>query len=326
MSVPALLSKQNLGEDAVSLKVYQAEDKVAWDNFVTNSKNGTFLFYRNYMEYHSDRFKDNSLLFFRKGQLAGLFPANLKGEVLFSHEGLTFGGVISGYNSKTSVMLQIFDALINYCRNQEIKTIVYKAVPHIYHSVPANEDLYALFRCNARLIARNASSCICLPNNREFSESRKCNIRKAKKNNITVRQSADLDSFMQIVQETLSERHNAKPVHTAEEIQLLANRFPDNIKLFASNKDDKMLAGVIIYESKNVAHEQYAANSKEGWSIGAQDLIEDYLINNYYKTKRYYDFGISTENQGHVLNFGLIARKEAFNANSIMYDIYQIDL
>lgn len=305
---------------------YSLEYKAKWDDFVSKSKNGVFLFYRDYMEYHSDRFKEKSLLFFQNEQLIGLFPANLKDHTLYSHEGLTFGGVISDYNIKTSVMLDIFETLFDYCKNNDIKEIMYKPIPYIYHSAPASEDLYALFRHNAKLIARNASSCIYIPLLRKFDRSRKDNIRKAKKNNITVNQSKDLESFMQIVKETLIERHGVKPVHTVQEIQLLASRFPDNIKLFASVKDDKMLAGAVVYESKNVAHVQYAANSKEGWKIGAQDIIDDYLINDYYKEKKYYDFGISTESLGQVLNSGLITRKEGFGASSVVYDLYQITL
>jgi hypothetical protein len=87
-----------------------------------------------------------------------------------------------------------------------------------------------------------------------------------------------------------------------------------------------MLAGIIMYESKNVAHVQYAANSKEGWNMGAQDIIEDYLINEYYKDKKYFDFGISTEKLGQILNLGLIKRKENFGASAVMYDLYQIIL
>ena len=311
----------NINVDVIS---YSPRYKGLWDNFVTASKNGVFLFYRDYMEYHSDRFKDHSLIFFRNGLIVGLLPGNIKGTSLYTHEGLTFGGVISGYDTKTSVMLDIFDTLIRHCSEQGIKEIVYKAIPYIYHSVPANEDLYALFRSNAKLMARNASSCIYLPDAPKFGDSRKDNIRKAKKNNLTVKRSYDFETFMQIVEGTLIERHGVKPVHSVDEIKLLASRFPDNIKLFASYKGDVMLAGVIMYESENVAHVQYAANSKEGWSIGAQDIIEDYLINEYYKNKKYYDFGISTEKLGQVLNLGLIARKEGFGASTVMYDLYQI--
>ena len=131
---------------------------------------------------------------------------------------------------------------------------------------------------------------------------------------------------MQLLRETLNDRHSVKPVHTTQEMKLLKSRFPENIKLFASYSGERMLAGLLIYESVNVAHVQYAANCKQGMNLGAQDLIEDYLINTYYKDKPYYDFGISTENFGQVLNEGLIARKESFGANSVMYDQYELTL
>jgi hypothetical protein len=129
---------------------------------------------------------------------------------------------------------------------------------------------------------------------------------------------------MKILVDSLQKRHNVKPVHTLEEIKLLASRFPENIKLFASFQDGAMLAGIVIYESRNVAHIQYAANSPKGWDIGAQDIIEDYLIREHYKNKKYFDFGISTEKMGRLLNLGLIRRKENFSASAIMYDTYQI--
>jgi hypothetical protein len=248
----------------------------------------------------------------------------LDGDSLQSHGGLTFGGVVAGFQMKTPIMLAIFKALIQHCRDQDIKEVVYKPVPYIYQSIPADEDLYALFLHNAKLQARNVSSCISLCGLSKFDSNRNDNIRKAKNNNLVVAESVDYDAFMKIEEEALTERHGVKPVHSAEEIKLLAKRFPDNIKLFASFKDDVMLAGVIMYESRNVAHMQYAANSKAGWNLGAQDIIEDFLINDYYKGKRYFDFGISTEKLGQVLNLGLIKRKENFGANAVVYDTYQL--
>ena len=321
-----LFDKNRNQEDSVTIENYSSDYKPQWDDFVSNAKNGLFLFYRDYMEYHSDRFVDHSLLFFHNGQLAAVLPANIDNGTLYSHAGLTFGGIISGVSLKTPVMLKIFQSLIRHCKDLGIKEIVYKAIPYIYHSVPAEEDLYALFTFNANLIARNVSSSIYLPEIQKFDHNRKNNIRKAKRSDIVVKESFDFETFMKIEQETLIERHGVKPVHTVEEIKLLAERFPNNIKLFASYKDDLMVAGVIMYESKNVAHMQYAANSKEGWNIGAQDIIEDYLIHEYYREKKYFDFGISTEKSGQVLNLGLIKRKEDFGASAVVYDQYQLTL
>lgn len=310
---------------AISVKTYSPADKTLWDNYVDASKNGVFLFKRDYMDYHSDRFRDHSLIFLRNNEIVGLLPANIKDNVLYSHEGLTFGGVLCGYEAKMSTILDTFNALIGYCEKNNISKLVYKAIPYIYHSTPASEDLYALFRNNAKLTARNASSCICLPQTTKPKKSCKDNLRKAQKNGLVVRRSFDFEEFMVILQETLRKRHNVKPVHSLDEITLLAKRFPENIKLYGSFKDNQMLAGVIIYESKNVAHEQYAANSKEGFALGAQDIIELTLIHAYCN-KKYYDFGISTEKAGQVLNYGLIGHKEGFGASTVMYDIYQINL
>ena len=122
----------------------------------------------------------------------------------------------------------------------------------------------------------------------------------------------------------LMEKHGVRPVHTVEELAPLMYRFPENIKLFVSTLHNEMVAGIIIYESQNVAHGQYAANSEVGRGIGAQDIIEDYLINRYYKDKKYFDFGISTTKLGRELNQGLLGRKEGFGASSINYDFYEI--
>jgi hypothetical protein len=276
------------------------------------------------MEYHSDRFQDYSLLFFKDKKLVGLLPANLDNNTLHSHGGLTFGGVISGYDMSQSIMLEIFDKIVEHCKNECINQIIYKAIPYIYHSVPADEDLYALFRHNAKLIGRNVTTSIYLPSKLKFDESRTRAIKKARKNNLVVKRSCDFKKFMQIVKSVLAERHGTKPVHSSEEIELLSNRFADNIQLFSLYKDDVMLAGVIIYESKNVAHAQYIANSNEGQNLGALALVFDYLINTHCMGKKYFDFGISTEQIGQFLNTGLIAYKEGFGARAVMQDIYQL--
>jgi hypothetical protein len=317
---------RNTKKETLSVEVYSPKTALLWDSFVSQSKNGTFLFYRNYMDYHSDRFKDHSLLFFMNNKLAGLLPANVNGDVLYCHEGLTYGGVLSNYDMTANLMLNIFQKMNAHCLSQGINKIIYKPIPTIYHSAPSDEDLYALFNHHAKLIGRSAASCIYLPQKRKFGTKRREAIKKALRNNLVVKQSFDFESFMQLVEKVVKQRHGTRPVHTAAEMSLLANRFPDNIKLFGSYKDGVMLAGCLLYESKNVAHGQYAANSEEGRVVGAQDVIIDYLVNEYYKEKRYFDFGISTLNLGRTLNEGLIAHKESFGASTIVYDVYEMPI
>ena len=86
----------------------------------------------------------------------------------------------------------------------------------------------------------------------------------------------------------------------------------------------KMLAGVIIYESRQVAHAQYIGANDDGRSIGAQDVIISYLVDDYYAQKPYFDFGISTEEEGRRLNTGLVENKQSYGARAIVYDFYEI--
>jgi hypothetical protein len=311
---------------SVDVMRYTSEKKKIWDDFVSKSKNGTFLFYRDYMEYHSDRFQDCSFIFLKGGTPVALLPANIKETELHSHEGLTYGGIISNCGMNTPLMLEIFDKLVEICKSIGIKKVLYKPIPYIYQSIPSDEDLYALFRFGGKLVGRNLSSCIYQPKKGKFSLLRRRMVKKAKQNSLCVKQSEDFPEFIKILEESLFERHKSKPVHSLAEIQYLAEKFPNNIKLFASYKEKQMLAGFIVYESDNVAHGQYAGNSKEGWNIGAQDIIEDYLINEHYKEKKYFDFGTSTSSSGKALNVGLISRKESFSASAVMYDIYELQL
>jgi hypothetical protein len=315
-------------QKTVTLSVYNPKNKNQWDNFVSSSKNGVFLFNRDYMEYHSDRFIDHSLMFYNNEQLVAVMPANEKDDALYSHGGLTFGGVVSGYDMTARIMLEIFEKIKQHCISEGFSKIIYKTIPHIYHSVPAEEDLYALFRFGAKLTGRNVSSSILLSEKRPFQIKRREAITKARKNKLVVRQNYDFDGFMKMVGEVVSERHGANPVHSPEEMVLLASRFPQNIKLFSSFLDNAVLAGCLIYESKNVVHGQYAANSKLGRTLCAQDIIIEHLVNEYCagKNKKYFDFGTSNLELGQVLNEGLIAHKESFRASSIVYDFYELPI
>ena len=94
-----------------------------WNNFVTNSKNATFLFHRDFMDYHKDRFNDNSLLVFQDENLVAILPANKIETILYSHQGLSYGGLILHKNVQFNVVLKSLRALLKYCLENTIKTI-----------------------------------------------------------------------------------------------------------------------------------------------------------------------------------------------------------
>jgi hypothetical protein len=313
-------------ENQIEVVRYSVDHQRIWNDFLSNSKTGVFFFHRNYMDYHSDRFKDNSLLFYRKDRLLAMLPANLKDDTLYSHQGLTFGGVISPFAMKTDTMMQVFSRMIKYAGSNGIKKIIYKAVPHIYPTIPAEEDLYALSYYGAKLARRDVTTTIDLKSGLPFDTNRARTIKKAKMNDIVVHDSTEYESFMGILEQVLMKRHNVKPVHSISEIKLLASRFPDHIRLFGAYRGNHMVAGVVVYESSNVAHAQYIASSDEGRQIGALDLLFDHLINRYRPNKRFFDFGISTEKEGHFLNEGLIRYKEGFGGSAVAHDFYELSV
>ena len=315
---------------AVEVIRYTPEFKKTWDDFVSGSKNGIFLFLRDYMDYHSDRFPDHSLMFFDGARtLIGVMPAHVEGTTMTTHGGLTFGGIVAGYSMTATTMLSLFSSMRSYLVSNGIEKLVYKAIPHIYHIIPSEDDLFALSSGGARLAKRDVSSAILMPyiDQTEETRLRKRMLKKAASASITVERSYDFDGFMELVSGVLRSRHGASPVHTVKEIRRLASIFPDNIKLFtASGPGQKLLAGLLVYEHKLVAHAQYNANSDEGRLVGANEAIYDYVIHHVYRDKRYFDFGTSMENNGPSLNPGLLRYKESFGARTVVYDCYELDL
>lgn len=308
--------------------LYSSTYREVWDDFVLNSKNATFLFYRNYLDYHSNRFVDCSLLIYKKNKLIALFPANVVDTIVYSHQGLTYGGLLMDKNTSTVDVLEIFRTINQFYGKKGYTKVVYKPIPYIYSKIPSQEDLYALFKvCNARLIGRNISSTIFQNRKTKFEESRKSGIRKAIRNGIKVCESLDFVLFWKILETNLSLKYGVKPVHTLPEIELLHSYYPEKIKLFLAYEDTTtVVAGTVIYLMENVCHVQYISASPIGKQVGALDYLFDFLINEKYVNVPIFDFGQSTEQLGNILNTNLIFQKEGFGGRGVVYDVYEYDI
>src|SRR5207245_1915018 len=158
---------------------------------------------------------------------------------------------------------------------------------------------------------RDVSSAIRLAARLPLTKGRKCGLKLARTHHLDVQRSDRIAEFMEMEAALLHEKHGVRPTHTAAEMLLLAGRFPDNIKLFAAARDGQLLGGVMIYESRTVAHAQYIASTRAGRESAALDAVMDHLLNEVYRDKAYFDFGISTEADGKYLNHGLIENKES---------------
>jgi hypothetical protein len=306
------------------LTPYSSDHKVAWDRFVAESRNGTFLFMRDYMDYHTDRFEDASLMLWEDNSVVALLPASRHGVEWRSHGGLTYGSFIMGRDFRAQLSLLAMETTLAYLKDQGINRAVFKPVPHIYHRMPAEEELYALFRCGASLFRRDISSSLCLANRYTYSKGRKSSLSKARREGVEVGSSQDWETFMAIEEALLLEKHGTRPAHSASEIRMLAERFPANIRLIAATRGNRMLAGIITYTTDTVCHAQYIASTPEGRDCGAVDAAVDLAIQQ--TTVPWFDFGISTTDQGRVLDSSLAANKEGYGARATCYDHYLVEI
>ncbi len=312
----------------IAVKRYTQADREQWNVFNKNAKNGHFMFDRNFMEYHSDRFTDHSLLFFDDDRLTALLPVSEKEGVLYSHGGLTYGGFLSDTNMKQTTMNACFDALLKYAKENGFTKFVYKCIPYIYHKQPAEEDRYALYANGAKLMCVDASTYVNLDDPLRMQKQRERHIKKALKEGVEVREFTELqdfETFIAMENDVLARRHDTKAVHTGQELKMLRDRFPENIHLIAAVKDGEMIGGTVLFVSDTVVHTQYLGANETGRRIGALDLAVSKVIEQYRGKKHWLDFGISTEHGKIYLNEGLISQKEGFGGRTGVYEIWQIE-
>ncbi|WP_291286181.1 GNAT family N-acetyltransferase [Flavobacterium sp.] len=309
-----------------TVRNYHKSDYEIWNAFVAQAKNATFLFHRDFMEYHQDRFQDFSLLVFEDNKLKAVLPANKVGDSVYSHQGLTYGGLVYQKQTKVASVIEVFQAVLLFLNEIKIQKLYLKAFPSIYHLEPAEEILYSLFLTDAKLVRRDTLSVIDLSQKSNLSKIRKRGIQKAVSKQLVIKEENDFELFWnEILIPNLDQKHNAKPVHSIEEMNYLKMRFPKNIHQFNVYLEDKIVAGTTIFETETVAHGQYISKNQNQENLGSLDYLFHYLIHERFKSKRFFDFGISNENQGRNLNEGLSYWKESFGAGTIVHDFYEVE-
>lgn len=309
----------------LSVRPYAPADAPAWDALVERSRNGNLLHRRGYMDYHADRFADASLLVEKDGELVAVFPANRDGAQVSSHGGLTYAGLISARALRAEATLTAFERIREHYRAQGVARLIYKAAPHVFHNYPAEEDLYALHRLGARLVRRDLSSVVTLQAGASLTPERRRAVAKARKEGVRIRISDDPAAFHALLSGVLV-RHGAAPTHSLAELRLLMGRFPGRIALHEACRDGELLAGTLVYDFGHAVHTQYLAASDEGRRAHALTLLLAELMEDIYAQRRYFSFGISTEQAGQVLNGGLVEQKERFGARAVVHDFYAWEL
>src|SRR5690554_214109 len=307
----------------IEIKRYTDAFKKEWDAFVDEAKNSTFLFRRDFMEYHKDRFEDFSLLVFQGRKLIALFPANAVLENIYSHQGLSYGGFLVKKSVTFERYIEIVQAVLKFYNTLGYLYIHIKALPDFYDSQPSQELDYILFLLNAALVRKDAyymmpTATFCLNRNRKRA------LLKAERYNFYVERNNDFGTFWNtLLIPNLKKRFKTEPVHTKEEMLHLHQFFPDNICFFGLYEGKEMRAGAVMFISDKVAHFQYSSGDEERHT-GALDVLFNYIIK-FYKDKKHISFGNSSEEGGRVLNKGLALWKESFGAQMTTQGFYRIE-
>ena len=264
---------------------------------------------------------------FKDEVLIAVFPANKQEDIIYSHQGLTYGGLILSDNVSFNDVMFAYKSLLKFLDKEKISTLYIKLLPKIYHTLPSDEMDYLLFKTKAELTRRNITSVIDAKYKLAVqSSNRKRGLKKGLANCLKVIEVTNFEDFWNtILTPNLKERHHTAPVHSLSEITYLKEKFPNNIRQFNVLKGNKIVAGATIFDTKHVAHVQYISANNDKQQLGSLDVLFDYLISNAFKTKKYFDFGISNVNQGQQINEGLLSWKESFGARTIVHEFYQVE-
>lgn len=313
------------------VRFYSDDLSDKWDDFIALSFQGTFLHSRKFLSYHGTRFWDRSVIITEAGRWLGVMPAAQNpadAAHVISHPGSTYGGIVHQGELRGGRMVAALQAVARHYGRQGYSRLTYKAVPTVYHRTPAMDDLYALFRLGAARIRCDLSSTIDLTHRLRPSERRRRSLRKAQKAGVQVIGGTEyLVPLWAVLHENLSRKHDAAPVHTLEEITLLAQRFPDQIKCVCAVQEGQVVAGTVLFLSPLCCHAQYIAASVHGNAVSALDAVfEDSIERATSSGRRWFDFGISTEEGGVVLNDGLYQFKSEFGGGGIVHEFYDLTL
>lgn len=265
-------------------------------------------------------------MFYDDDELIALLPISRHEQTLRSHGGLTYGGFITDEKMKQHKMLACFDVLQQYMQQNNFTHLIYKTIPHIYHKQPAEEDIYALYRNNAKLLKIEPSTTLLLKYPLKMPKGRSAQVSRAKREGVTIELSADFETFIRLENAVLQERHHTLAVHTAEELRRLQSNFENEIQLWAAMYQGEMIAAALLFVYDNVVHTQYLAANDTARKIGGLDLLIKTVMDKFSPDKTYFDFGISTEENGQVLNEGLIHQKEGFGGRTICYQTWEINI
>jgi hypothetical protein len=312
----------------LTVKKYDQNDYQLWNDFVSQAKNATFLFHRDFMEYHQDRFQDFSLLIFEEEKLKAILPANKNGNAVYSHQGLTYGGLVFLRKLNGEKAELILDSVLGFFKENDIETFYYKPIPNFYFPDGNQEIDFFLLKRGAVIERKEMNLAVNLNLPLKISKSKLKHFRRIENLDLDILEEDTFEPFWtEVLEPRLTEKFNAKPVHSKEEMALLKSKFPQHIKQYSVYQNDKIIAGITLFETKNVVKSQYGATTKNGEEVRALDFLFINLIHKYKrKGKHFFDMGIVNEDNELGYHPGLLKQKEELGCTVYNQDFYKLNI
>lgn len=322
------------------LKLVKYEDKYygQWNNFIESSNNGTIFHRLDFLDYHKDRFKDNThnLLWLKGDTIFAVMPFAIFNEnnklVGKSPYGASFGGLVYGKKFHLKYAIEIVDSLHKYINDLGINEISITLTPDYYSTFSNNYFEYALSRKGFNLYIRDIFNV--LPLSQEYVEvwsrfeGRSRTAIKKAKNNFKLLLNTTIEEFYPILLEDKTRHNNSQPTHSFSQLLCLKNIFPDRIIFdVAVSTINNSKAGICYFScNQNTIMTFYL--SQEDKAVGENGinvLLEHGIKRACENNFKLLDFGGSSIGYN-IQNIGVAEFKEGFGSKGRLRDSYLMKL
>jgi len=302
----------------MEIKKYDESLAKEWDEFVSNSINGTIYHSRKFLNYHKDKFQDESILIY-DNELVCVVPCCKKDNNYFSHSGATYGGPVFK-NFELLKIKKIIDLIFEYYKNK----IEFRIAGNIYFNVPQNKLFFLL---NQKLKIKLELSWYVNNFDNWFdnikNKRNKSYLDKFEKNhNITIaNNNDDYINFHNILSKNLNEKYKSNPTHSLDEFLIFKNQIEENQSLYLVKKENIILGGVLLVKATNNCWYTFYISKNSDYNSTSNCsilfIMKNISLDARKNNVKYLDYGISTEDKGLILNEGLsIFKEETLCGNS----------
>lgn len=310
-----------------TVRLYSNSDFELWNDFVSKAKNATFLFHRNFMEYHKDRFEDYSMMVFYSDDLVSIIPANRVGDEVFSHQGLTYGGFVLDEKTTLDTISAIYNAVLDFLVDHRIARLQVKEIPFFYDNSKQSVEKTILIKNGTKIIRKNTFLGIDLKADFSISKSKLKHYKRLLNSDLLIEKEDGFNRFWhQVLTPLLQEKYGVSPVHSLAEITLLKQLFENNIEQYNVYLDNEILAGITIFKTEDVVKSQYGAVTENGKKYRALDFLFIHLIEKFKNSYHFFDMGTVNDDSELGINQGLLNQKKELGCELYNQNIFQIVL